>query len=110
MSARKKPVLAWHFLSGDTLRDGTKAPKDGEWLEYTGPIKMCESGLHASRNPFDRAVLPTPTTAGIAKLLYPNQDIRQQDFAKFEMPDNFYDAAIGNPPFADIVIKATKVL
>ena len=53
MTKRKNTVLAWHWIAGDKLRDGTTAPKDGKWLEYKGPLKMCESGLHASRNPFD---------------------------------------------------------
>src|SRR5688572_29826413 len=44
--------LAWHFV-GKTLLDGTPIPKDGEWLEYKGELRMCESGLHASREPFD---------------------------------------------------------
>jgi hypothetical protein len=48
----EKPILAWHFV-GKTLRDGTAIPKDGEWLHYTGSLKMCTSGLHASRDPFD---------------------------------------------------------
>ena len=47
-----KRNLAWHFV-GDKLRDGRPVPKDGEWLEYSGPLKMCESGLHWSREPFD---------------------------------------------------------
>src|SRR3990167_2479707 len=47
-----KTNLAWHFV-GVILRDGSPIPADGEWLAYSGPCKMCESGLHASRNPFD---------------------------------------------------------
>ena len=49
---KKKPVLAWHFVN-ETLRDGSPIPKDGVWLEFKGKCVMCESGLHASRNPFD---------------------------------------------------------
>lgn len=47
-----KSVKAWHF-TGDKLRDGSPIPKAGEWLEYDGKIVICESGLHASRDPFD---------------------------------------------------------
>ena len=36
----------WHFV-GDTLRDGRPVPPDGEWLEHTGPIDWCRSGLYA---------------------------------------------------------------
>ena len=52
---KKKPVRAWHFLNGDTLRDGTKATADGEWLEFNGKLEMCESGLHFSRLPHQYA-------------------------------------------------------
>ncbi len=45
-------ITAYHFV-GDTLRDGRAIPPDGEWLIHDGPVVMCESGLHASRNPFD---------------------------------------------------------
>ena len=43
---------AWHFV-GEKLRDDRPVPADGEWLEYSGPLKLCESGLHWSREPFD---------------------------------------------------------
>ena len=46
-----KNNLAWHFVR-DTLRDGSPIPADGEWLEFKGACKMCKSGLHASRTPF----------------------------------------------------------
>ena len=45
-------TLAWHFV-GDTLRDGSPVPADGEWLVHTGEAVMCKSGLHASLDPFD---------------------------------------------------------
>ena len=45
-------IRAYHFV-GDKLRDERPVPPDGEWLVHDGPVKMCESGLHASRHPFD---------------------------------------------------------
>jgi len=45
-------MKAYHFTA-DTLRDGRPIPPVGEWLEHTGPIFPCESGLHASADPFD---------------------------------------------------------
>ncbi len=42
--------IAWHFV-GATLRDGSPIPADGEWLQYKGALKMCESGLHFSKLP-----------------------------------------------------------
>lgn len=46
------------------------------------------------------------TTARIARLLYPKLGVRQDDFTKAPLPDNMNDLVIGNPPFADIVIKS----
>ena len=46
-----------------------------------------------------------PTTARIAKLLYPNARIRHEDFTKARLPDLF-DLAIGNPPFSDRTVRA----
>lgn len=43
---------AWHFTSS-TLRDGRPVPPAGEWLEHTGPLALCESGLHASERLLD---------------------------------------------------------
>jgi N12 class adenine-specific DNA methylase/predicted RNA methylase len=46
-----------------------------------------------------------PTTARIAKLLTPNARIRNEDFTKARLPE-FYDLAIGNPPFSDRTVRA----
>jgi hypothetical protein len=45
-------VIAYHFC-GETLRDGSPIPPDGEWLVHDGPVEICETGLHASKHPFD---------------------------------------------------------
>ena len=45
-------MRAYHFV-GATLRDGRPIPPDGEWLEHVGPLKLCSSGLHASKHTFD---------------------------------------------------------
>jgi hypothetical protein len=42
-----QPILAWHFTAA-TLRDGRPIPPDGVTLKHTGPLVMCQSGLHAS--------------------------------------------------------------
>ncbi|XKH52865.1 hypothetical protein LG284_12845 [Citricoccus nitrophenolicus] len=41
-----------------------------------------------------------PITAGIAQALYPNADIRAESFAETRMPAGYFDAAVGNVPFA----------
>ena len=45
-------MRAFHFV-GKTLRDGSPIPPDGEWLEFTGEVVICETGLHASKHPMD---------------------------------------------------------
>ncbi len=40
-------IPAYHFTAA-ALRDGSPIPPIGEWLEHTGPLVLCESGLHAS--------------------------------------------------------------
>jgi len=46
------------------------------------------------------------TTAHIARLLYPKWGVRQDDFTRAPLPENYYDLVIGNPPFGDIPIKS----
>ncbi|KKK84656.1 hypothetical protein LCGC14_2781160, partial [marine sediment metagenome] len=41
-------------------------------------------------------------TGRIAAKLYPNADIRVEGFEKSKLPDNFYDAAVSNVPFANV--------
>lgn len=43
---------AWHWV-GDTLRDGSLIPPDGEWLEFPGSPMLCVQGLHASLDVVD---------------------------------------------------------
>jgi hypothetical protein len=45
-------TLAYHFV-GETLRDGSPIPEIGTWEVFEGECVVCESGLHASRDPFD---------------------------------------------------------
>lgn len=47
-----------------------------------------------------------PTSARIARLLYPRSGVRQDDFTKAPLPRDAFDLVIGNPPFADIPIKS----
>ncbi len=42
-----------------------------------------------------------PLTAQIAKVLYPDADIRNEPFEKTKLADGFFDAAISNIPFGD---------
>ena len=42
-----------------------------------------------------------PLTASIAKVLYPNADIRPQPFEQSKLADGYFDLAISNIPFGD---------
>ena len=47
-------TYAWHFVSDDyKLRDGSPAAKAGCVERYSGPLVLCQTGLHYSRNPWD---------------------------------------------------------
>src|ERR1035437_7793860 len=46
-------MKTYYHFTGTKLRDGRPVPAIGEWLTYEGKVKMCESGLHASADPFD---------------------------------------------------------
>ena len=50
------------------------------------------------------AVEREPIAAGIARNLYPLQNVQRADYADFLGMDDYYDAAIGNPPFASTSI------
>src|SRR5574343_1369000 len=67
-------IRAYHFV-GDNLRDGRPVPPDGEWLVHDGPVRMCESGLHASRHPLD-ALTYAP---GVILCLVDCDDIKAED-------------------------------
>ena len=67
-------IRAYHFV-GDNLRDGCPVPPDGEWLVHDGPVRMCESGLHASRHPLD-ALTYAP---GVILCLVDCDDIKAED-------------------------------
>ena len=50
--SNNSPIRAYHFV-GATLRDGSPIPPDGVWLEYDKPLRICQSGLHASKHSYD---------------------------------------------------------
>jgi len=47
-----------------------------------------------------------PITGGILKQLFPDERILVESFVDSRLPNNFYDIAIGNPPFAPTKILA----
>lgn len=47
-------------------------------------------------------------TARIARLIYPKYGVKREDFTRTKLPDNTFDAVIGNPPFGDINITSDE--
>ena len=92
-------MKAYHFTS-DKLRDGRPIPPIGEWLVHEGKIRMCESGLHASKQPFD-ALQYAP--GSILHLVEAQGEIEHQDdklvarkrkiLASFDAEDLLWDFA-----------------
>jgi hypothetical protein len=68
-------IRAYHFV-GSTLRDGSPIPKDGEWLRVKGEIKICSSGLHASRHVADALQFVPGATLCLVDM---SRDIEEQD-------------------------------
>ena len=48
-----------------------------------------------------------PVTARITKLLFPDYDIRNEDFTSTELLQH-YDLVVGNPPFSSRIVKSDK--
>ena len=80
--------------------------KRGRWIEpgmgignFVGrvPEKIAE---HSEIYGVER----NPLTGSMAKLLYPDAKIQVKPFQQFQIPNNSFDAAIGNVPFQDVNI------
>ena len=68
-------------------------------------------GLFAAAAPIDTmersrytGIEYDPFTAKIAKQLFQRENVIEGDYTKTKLPRDFFDAAIGNPPFGKIVI------
>lgn len=68
-----------------------------------GSFAMLMPGAVRSTSTFTGIEMDGPT-ALIARLLSPEQHMQQGDFIKRKLPANFYDAVVGNPPFAQTII------
>lgn len=104
--AAKRSTLNAHYTSADIIQGIYNGL---ERLGYNGQGRAIEPGsgvghfiglLPATMGDTRfTAVEMDPISAGIAKALYPGHDIHKMDYAQFKAPNNFFDIAIGNPPF-----------
>jgi len=111
-AAAKRSTLNAHYTSENVIKGMYKALErfgyrgNGRALEpgsgignFLGLIPDSLSGTRFTTVEMD------PVSAGIAKALYPTHDVHTMDYAKFKAPDNFFDIAIGNPPFDQTTIE-----
>ncbi|MES2415078.1 MAG: PLxRFG domain-containing protein [Pseudomonadota bacterium] len=77
------------FTGGKTLEAGAGV---GNFLGLM-PADMRSAGRFT-------AIEREPFSSAIARQLYPQQNVQRADFTEFRGTDAYYDAAVGNPPFA----------
>ena len=77
------------FTGGKTLEAGAGV---GNFLGLM-PADMRSAGRFT-------AIEREPIAAGISRQLYPRQSVQRADFTEFKGNDAYFDAAVGNPPFA----------
>ena len=77
------------FTGGKTLEAGAGV---GNFLGLM-PTDMRSAGRFT-------AIEREPFSSAIARHLYPKQIVRRDDFTEFKGNDGYFDAAVGNPPFA----------
>ena len=77
-------------------------------LGFTGGRVLepgCGAGIFLALAPAEAQLVGVeldPTTAQIARALYPDADIRAESFAHTRLPDGYFDLTVGNVPFADV--------
>ena len=85
----------WETLGALGFRDGTVLEPGAGSGTFIG---MAPAGAQMVGVELD------PTTAAIARGLYPGAEIRTESFADTRFPRGNFDATIGNVPFADVVL------
>lgn len=97
-----------HFTSKEIIQDGIYAALKqfgfggGKTLEAGAGVGNFIGLMPADMRSAGRftAVEREPFSAAIARQLYPQQSVQLADFTEFKGNDGYFDAAVGNPPFA----------
>jgi len=97
-----------HYTSREIIQDGLYAAlrhmgfRGGRMLEAGAGVGNFIGLMPSDMRTESRftAIEREPFSAAIARHLYPRQIVREADFTEFVGNDDYYDAAVGNPPFA----------
>ncbi|GER16668.1 PLxRFG domain-containing protein [Variovorax boronicumulans] len=108
LAAARKSTRYAHYTSRPIIVDGIYAAlrrfgfTGGKTLEAGAGVGNFMGLMPADMRSAGRftAVEREPFSSAIAKHLYPQQNVQRADFTEFKGTDAFYDAAVGNPPFA----------
>ena len=106
-SARQSTRYA-HYTSKEIIQDGIYAAMrrfgftGGKTLEAGAGVGNFLGLMPADMRSAGRftAIEREPFSSAIARQLYPQQNVQRADFTEFKGNDAYFDAAVGNPPFA----------
>ncbi|HEY5318059.1 MAG TPA: methyltransferase domain-containing protein, partial [Solirubrobacteraceae bacterium] len=106
-AAARRTTINAHYTDPQTAREMWRAVTE---LGFTGGRVLepgAGSGVFIGLAPPGAEVTGVeldPTTAAIARALYPHAGVRAESFASTRLPDGHFDLTIGNVPFADVVL------
>lgn len=108
LAAARKSTRYAHYTSREIVVDGIYAAlrhfgfTGGKTLEAGAGVGNFIGLMPADMRSAGRftAIEREPFSSAIARQLYPQQSVQRADFTEFKGNDAYFDAAVGNPPFA----------
>jgi len=108
LAAARKSTRYAHYTSREIIVDGIYAAMrrfgftGGKTLEAGAGVGNFIGLMPADMRSAGRftAIEREPFSSAIARQLYPQQSVQRADFTEFKGTDAYFDAAVGNPPFA----------
>lgn len=108
LAAARQSTRYAHYTSREIVQDGIYAAlrhfgfTGGKTLEAGAGVGNFLGLMPADMRSAGRftAIEREPFSSAIARNLYPQQNVQRADFTEFKGNDAYFDAAVGNPPFA----------
>lgn len=108
LAAARQSTRYAHYTSREIVQDGIYAAlrhfgfTGGKTLEAGAGVGNFIGLMPADMRSAGRftAIEREPFSSAIARNLYPQQSVQRADFTEFKGTDAYFDAAVGNPPFA----------